>query len=288
MLEESFSPNTAGSRTPLLPSAPRHSDTKEAHNAPAPHRSRPPAAPRRAGRSLRFPPQHRVPPAAGRQRPRHAAEGAPRSATAGPGGASGAARPGKEGGGGSCHVLCGERSASAPRAAERGSCRRPLRALLLSLSLANATPGKGARGRRPEVRGASPGEARRRRGSVRADFLRLPAPLAERRGEEAQSLRAAVRGRPAGGRAAAGRDGAVRGCAAGLSRCPFGDPRGEQLLESPAASSIAFTLFGISVLRPRVLLRVGDEWGAAFVQPGGGSENLRKAFKGEPGRGEPR
>lgn len=118
--------------------------------------------------------------------------------------------------------------------------------------------------------------------------LLLPAPLAERRGEEAQSLRAAVRGRPAGGRAAAGRDGAVRGCAAGLSRCPFGDPRGEQLLESPAASSIAFTLFGISVLRPRVLLRVGDEWGAAFVQPGGGSENLRKAFKGEPGRGEPR
>lgn len=135
-----------------------------------------------------------------------------------------AARPRKEGGGGggSCHVLCGERSASAPRAAERGSCRRPPRALPLSLSLRRTQL-------RVRVRGAAVprwGEPlRESRGAGGAPCgptscgLRLPAPLAERCEEEAQSLRAARWGEGGGG---TGRDGTGR---SGVRLCRRTEPR---------------------------------------------------------------
>lgn len=231
-------------------------------------------------------------PPGGGQRPRACGRGRPafRQSGAGRSLRRGAARPGKEGGreGGSCHVLCGERSAaraSAPRAAERGSCRRPPRAARLSLRRtrlrvrargAAAVPGWGERLR---------GEPRRWRGSVRADFLRAAAPGAAGgapRGGSAKFARGGARAARWGesgrgtGRGGTGRCAAVQ---PGLSRSPCGDPRGEQLLESPAASLIAVVLLGLSVPRPRVLLRVGDEREPRLCSLLGGRGSSEKLLK---------
>lgn len=227
-------------------------------------------------------------PPGGGQRPRACGRGRPafRQSGAGRSLRRGAARPGKEGGreGGSCHVLCGERSAaraSAPRAAERGSCRRPPRAARLSLRRtrlrvrargAAAVPGWGERLR---------GEPRRWRGSVRADFLRAAAPGAAGgapRGGSAKFARGGARAARWGesGRGT-GRDGAVCGRAAGTepqplrrsTRTTLGKPRGfldrrgfTRTFGSPAASAAA----------------CGRRAGAAFVQPGGGVGGARKSF----------
>lgn len=59
-------------------------------------------------------------------------------------------------------------------------------------------------------------------------------------------------------------------------------------MESPAASLIAVVLLGLSVPRPRVLLRVGDEREPRLCSLVGGSGELGKAFKGDPCGGEPR